>query len=681
MALRNSLAVAVPLAAGIAMGNPLGAVAISTGALNVSFSDGRDPYYHRARRMLTWSLLGAVAVFVGSLSGNNEASAIAVVACWAFLAGMLIAVSTTAGDLGLNTLVALIVFAGRGLSTLSGALNTGLLVLGGGLLQSAFCLAFWPLRRYDPERRALGHVYLVLAKEVDPDQDGDSATPLPALSAEEQDTVSALGNDHSVEGDRFRLLFDQADRLRLSAYLLVRLRDQLGERDDQRSEVEGDLAELLDEVLRTACRILSSAAHELLRTESGRLPELEQKLKTLTDAAQAQRTAGRTRLAVDIAAGVDVLAGQLRLVSQLVQRAEWAETGHEVSRPALPTFKMQAAGWAATLRANLDFRSAVCRHAIRLSLCVAAAEWIERMVGWHRAYWLPMTVAVVLKPDFTATFSRGVLRLLGTFAGLVLATALFHLLPVSAYTQLIFVGIFMFCLRFWGPANYGILTMSVSGLIVFLIAAIGNPPSTVIASRAVNTLAGGLLALLAYALWPTWERTQVSDEFAEMLDASRIYLQRVFAGLKTNHERLEWRRARSNAQASVDRVISEPGITAAKRDTLLSMLASSRSLMLAVAGLEAGMREHAAQKPTAAFQTFVHDVDSTLYFLAAALRGSRTASESLPQLREDHRQLVNALRDDLAESGNYFLVETDRLTVSLNTLREQVMRYVAGGVS
>ena len=47
MALRNAFAVALPLGVGIAIGNPLGAVAVATGALNVSFSDGRDPYYQR----------------------------------------------------------------------------------------------------------------------------------------------------------------------------------------------------------------------------------------------------------------------------------------------------------------------------------------------------------------------------------------------------------------------------------------------------------------------------------------------------------------------------------------------------------------------------------------------------------------------------------------------------------
>jgi uncharacterized membrane protein YccC len=217
-----------------------------------------------------------------------------------------------------------------------------------------------------------------------------------------------------------------------------------------------------------------------------------------------------------------------------------------------------------------------------------------------------------------------------------------------------------------------------------LIAATGSSPLDAVAARAVNTLAGGLLAILAYALWPTWERTQFSENFAEMLDASRLYLQCVFqrfgpesrkddSGLR--HERLAWRRARTNVEASVDRVIAEPGITAAKRDTLLSMLASSHALMLAILGLEAGAGQGQLSAPPPALQTFAHDVDFTLYYLAAALRGSKQANATLPQLRDDHRKLVEA-RARFPKDDGYFLAETDRLTVSLNTLREQVMRYV-----
>jgi hypothetical protein len=117
-----------------------------------------------------------------------------------------------------------------------------------------------------------------------------------------------------------------------------------------------------------------------------------------------------------------------------------------------------------------------------------------------------------------------------------------------------------------------------------------------------------------------------------------------FGGKQPNlgREQLAWRRARSNVEASVDRVIGEPGITPMKRDTLLSMLASSHSLMLAIVGLGAGISHGGAKTAPEALQTFAHDVDLTLYFLAAALRGSKPASESLPQLREDHRRLVEA---------------------------------------
>jgi len=682
MALRNSLAVALPLGIGIAIGNPLAAVAVTTGALNVSYSDGRDPYYQRARRMLAWSVLGAFAVFVGSLTGNYGWAAVTVAALWAFLAGMLIAVGPHAGDLGLNTLVALIVFAGRGAAaTPRAALNTGLLVLAGGLLQSAFCLAFWPVRRWDPERRAVGHVFLDLAKEVDPDTDFSSA-PLSPKSADEQDTIDALGQDHSLEGERFRLLFDQADRLRLSIYVLGRLRDQLGEHDDQKSEAEGDAADLLDSVQRLAAKLLKEAGTQLIGgSPGGHFAALREEIHRLSQAAQEPRA---LPLANSIAAAVDVLAGQLRAVSQLVERAEIVESIRTVTRPGPPDLRAQFWSWATILRANLALRSAVCRHAIRLSLCIAAADWFERSLSWQRAYWLPMTVAVVLKPDFTSTLSRGVLRLLGTFAGLVLATVLFHLLPVSALTQLLLVGSFTFCLRYWGPANYGLFTLAISGLVVFLLAAIGSSPAQTIAARALNTVAGGVLAAIAYAVWPTWERTQVADSFAEMLDASRAYLQSVFKKFapetRTNEkaldrERLEWRRTRTNVESSVDRVISEPGITAPTRDTLLSMLASSHALMVAMFGLEAGAGHNPPATPPEALRTFARDVDFTLYHLAAALRGSKPASDTLPQLREDHRKLLEA-RDSFSQNDGYVLAETDRLTVSLNTLREQVMRYV-----
>ncbi len=683
LAFRNALAVALPLGISIAEGKPLGGVAVSTGALNVSYSDGRDPYSQRARRMFTWSFLGALAVFVGSVTGKYHWAAIPVVIVWAFVGGMCVAVSSKAGDLGLNTLVILIVFAARGAMPVRGALIAAGLVLGGGLLQTVLALAFWPLRRYQPERRAIGEVYVELAKQVGPQNDPLLSGPLSPLPQQIQDAVAALGRDHSLEGERLRLLYDQADRIRLSIYLLHRLRAEIEHADKQNSTPETSAAECIDHMLDTSCKLLSLVGNCLVSGESSpELGDLRQQMEQFLDSARRLSTQSSAPLAAEVAFAVDTLAGQLRTVVDLSNHTMPEGMEQFAEREAAQPWRLQIAGWIATLRANLDLHSAAFRHAVRLAVAVSLGDALGRFITGQRSYWLPMTVAVVLKPDFTTTFSRGVLRLLGTFVGLVLATVLYHALPASPWRQLFLVGIFMFLMRWFGPANYGAFSICISGLIVFLVAATGVSPGQVVVERAVYTAVGGVFALVAYAVWPTWERKQVSEVVSDMLDATRNYFRAVVERfgredqiLETalNETRRAWRRARSNAEASVDRVSAEPGITPERLNCLNSILASSHALMHAIMGLEAGIIQNPPRTPPEVFKKFANDVEFTLYFLAAALRGSPAANRALPKLREDHTRLV-ASREAFSPTDEFVLIETDRITTTLNTLREQVMR-------
>src|SRR5262249_32982572 len=141
----------------------------------------------------------------------------------------------------------------------------------------------------------------------------------------------------------------------------------------------------------------------------------------------ACRTANVKALAVDARSQLDALAGQLRTVVDLA--VSTLPDGHEVfeRREARQPWPLRLSGTIATLRANLNLRSAAFRHGVRLAICVALGSSMAHAFGWHRPYWAPMTIAIVLKPDFTATFSRGVLRLGGTVIGLLVATGLFQL--------------------------------------------------------------------------------------------------------------------------------------------------------------------------------------------------------------------------------------------------------------
>src|SRR5580765_6837695 len=223
----------------------------------------------------------------------------------------------------------------------------------------------------------------------------------------------------------------------------------------------------------------------------------------------------------DLQYQMDALSGQLRAVVDLANHASPEGAAEFEKQEKQQPLWLRFSSSIATLHANLNFRSTAFRHALRLAFAVAAGDMLGRAFDWRRSYWIPMTIVLVLKPEFAVTFSRGVLRIVGTLAGLLLATALFHFLPIHTGTEIVLIGAFTFVMRWAGPANYGIFGVAISALVVLLISITGLAPKEVIAARGVNTIVGGGFALLAYAVWPTWERNRLPELFATLTDAYR----------------------------------------------------------------------------------------------------------------------------------------------------------------
>jgi uncharacterized membrane protein YccC len=417
--------------------------------------------------------------------------------------------------------------------------------------------------------------------------------------------------------------------------------------------------------------------------ESAALPappgELEALAERLAASPDASTTAGS--LFRDLRFQMVALAGQLRAAQDLAVTSTLAGAAAFERVESSKPWRLRLNGTLATLRANLNLQSAACRHAIRLAVCIAVADALARGFSLRRAYWLPMTVAIVLRSDFAATFSRGVLRLLGTFAGLIFATLLFHALPAGTLAPVLAIAALTFLIRWVGAAHYGVAVTGITALVVLLLSLNGAVPREVMAARLLNTTAGGAIALLAYWLWPTWERHQVAEGLAAMLDAFRIYFQAVRDGLlaapsKINRDRarVAARLARSNLEASIERASVEPGVSAERLALLSAILASTRRMARALLALEAAIGPNGAAPVPQPFRTFADDADLTLYYLAALLRGSAIAADLLPDLRADHSALLKSLE----HAGQpYALLDTeaDRLTNAVNTLSEEVFRW------
>ncbi len=129
----------------------------------------------------------------------------------------------------------------------------------------------------------------------------------------------------------------------------------------------------------------------------------------------------------------------------------------------------------------------------------------------------------------------------------------------------------------------------------------GVSPKDAIVARAVNTTAGGTLALIAYWIWPTWEKTQAGPVLAEMLETYRAYFHEVvklYAGkpdAAVDATRLPARLARSNAEALVNRFGAEPGVSPFQATLLNQMLVSSHAFVRAVMAVESVCNQKAGR--------------------------------------------------------------------------------------
>jgi hypothetical protein len=134
------------------------------------------------------------------------------------------------------------------------------------------------------------------------------------------------------------------------------------------------------------------------------------------------------------------------------------------------------------------------------------------------------------------------------------------------------------------------------------------------------------------------------------------------------------RTARTNLEASLERLAAEPGATAEQTARVSAMLASTHRFAHAVMALEAGLPLTPPVPARNEFRAFAADVEKTLSLLAEVLAGGKVPEKKFPNLREDHTRLIAAGE---AQKERYALVniEADRMTNALNTLREEIFAW------
>jgi uncharacterized membrane protein YccC len=584
--------------------------------------------------------------------GGNLPVLLAAMAAIGFLGALLVVFGDGAGRVGMAAMILLAITSADPARSAWTALGSTALIACGGLLLTLLSVAAWPLQRYGPEREALAEVYRGLSALAR--QHEVEAGTAPALSAGMTGLQHTLLGPHRARGpvmDSFGVLLELAERIRLELTALTSSEPGPRVAPLVRAEAANLLADIGNAIAggEDAGQAMTRSLHAL-RASAGGLPA--------SDAS------------VDLASSrhFHALAGQLAAAVRNAGRASAtgallaAQEDLQLPRAVRPQSR------AAILLASLTPRSAAFRHAIRTAICFTVAAWAGRLLDFSHGYWIPMTVAIVLRADYGATFSYGLLRVAGTFAGLLLTTGLLHFLPPHSWEWLTVMAVLCAAFRYFGAVHYGVAVTALTGMVVLLLALAGEPPEPTMISRLIATVIGSAMALTAYGLWPTREREQIRTSLSLLLAAYAAYL----SSLRDGHpqERRESRNAvrvaRANAEAAVARLLAEPRAPAGLAELAQSLLANSNRLARTAMALDAASSPPAAVPARSDFDHLMDQCTKSLRLLAGAIGEAETppASDLRPRQREYARTL--------GAGGNGLAAElvalTDRLVDNINTL-------------
>jgi uncharacterized membrane protein YccC len=198
--------------------------------------------------------------------------------------------------------------------------------------------------------------------------------------------------------------------------------------------------------------------------------------------------------------------------------------------------------------------------ALRLALCMTVAEIARQYLPIERPYWVLLTVAIVLKPDFGSVFTRAVQRGAGTLLGVLIGSALLAVLPRDGWV-LVAMALFAALLPWARNANFGLFSVFQTPVIILLLDLALTSGPGLVGARLTDTLIGCAIVLVfGYLLWPQTWRAPLEQSLRDAALALDAFVDAAFTGSPADRRRARRRnyRALTELQTQLQRRLAEP---------------------------------------------------------------------------------------------------------------------------
>lgn len=657
-------------AVGLAVGNNRAAISMAIGANLVAIASLVGAPRLPVRLAIFDALALGISVFVGTVTGPYAWLHIAVLIPWCFGAGMLVALGPIESVIGTHAIIAFVVlgrFAGSPLE----AVHLGLLAMVGALVEilALLVLRLPPSLRY--QRRQLADAFDSLATLTE--RDPTVATSDVALELDRcEQIVSAATLFDRTDAQDLRSILDQAQRMRLELTTVAGLRARLSSEDASYARTA------IDTALKDAGAALVAIGAELRRERRSvnwrsASAQYQTALRSLDDGF------GRGNLETEIIALQSVgylagLGGQIRAAGNLVdglgsedRRSAWHP---HVSTPQRSNLRGLAADLS-LLRDNIQVESAAFRHAVRLSISVSLSFLIATWLSLPRAYWLPYSVAVILRPTYGSLFGKGLSRVVGTLLGATLGAVMVSELHPGLVLTTVLVALTAWAAYSTWSASFSVAIGFITALILILLNTSLNDTVTTALDRFIDIALGGAIAIVVYLVWPTSPKTNVSQALARLYAALADYLGLVLALMErkpVEATQLEAksktaRRAWTNTEDTISMSLLEPQNSRIDPSEAQGLIAVALRIVRAIHAMRIEAERGATVITFDEFERLGAGLVSALQILADWF------SHHSPARVPDLRLLYRTMEHPLSESGALpsVAVHLDELVNAIDT--------------
>lgn len=273
-----------------------------------------------------------------------------------------------------------------------------------------------------------------------------------------------------------------------------------------------------------------------------------------------------------------------------------------------------------TLQDNLDFKSPIFRHSIRLTAIMVAGYAVGEWFAIQNAYWILLTIVVIMRPGYALTRDRFKQRLYGTLIGGTIAVALIFVIRSQVMYGILAV-ISLVLAHSMIQRNYKTAAAFITLNVVFVYSLMRPNVLEVIQFRMLDTAVGAGLAFFgAKFLWPTWEYSTIHNFIRESIKSNAEFIKEV-EDLYYSKSALpaSYRLARKKAflaigdlNAAFQRMAQEPKTEESHLAEIFRIVSLNQEFLSATASLGTFIRSHATTSASSHFENYMAAIQINL---------------------------------------------------------------------